>query len=79
MERKTVTITIDNVPESLLKDFWRDAIREAKRDPGVPIERVDNIVIDFNLMEENPDVISELFSAAATCHVVQTVDKIFNS
>lgn len=79
MERKTVTITIDNVPESLLNDFWRNAIREAKKDPGVPIERTENIVIDFNAMEDSPESIAGLFSSAATCHLIQTADKIFNS
>lgn len=79
---KTLTITLSNIPDDALAEIWKDAIKEARRGLGIPIEPTDSIVIDFGVIAEdypdNREILPELVGSAISGHVLMTADKILN-
>lgn len=77
---ETMSVTITNLPKDMNDDFWKDAIREAQKECGVPIERSNSITVDAKfLMENYPEEFSTLMASIASCHMVTTANKIFTN
>lgn len=75
---KTLTITINNIPEDLWKDYWKYGIKSAKKDIGVLIEETDHIVIDAEIFIQYPEEYSAFMASAQSAHLIATTDKIIN-
>lgn len=77
---KKLTIVIHNLDEEEMKEWWKDIIKMAKEDTGVPIEETDTINIDAQAMTAHyPYVMSKFFPAVFAGHVAWTASKIFKS
>jgi hypothetical protein len=76
---KTLTITIRNLPDEMMDEYWKHGIKNAKSETDVPISRTDNIHIDFDHFDrESAHVLNDLLSAAITGHTAFEADKILN-
>ena len=80
---KTLTITLNNIPDNLLEQAWIDCKKDGKRMLGVvPLNETDRIEIDFGMVSDNYsfaiEPLAEVLAGALTCHVIMVADNILN-
>lgn len=84
MNKKTLTITIQNIPENLYNDFWNELLQECNDEFGFRPHQVDAITIDMNRLFRQVDkkmfvgTLSDIVSGSLMAHIANEVDKKFN-
>lgn len=81
---QTLTITVDNIPEDVLSQVWKDSIRDAKKSMGFVFEKTDDIKLDFALLVERypehvPLMLSELLVSAIGTYSIQYFENKYNN
>lgn len=75
---ETMSVTITNLPKDMNDDFWKDAIREAQKECGVPIKRSSKMIVNGKfLMENYPEEFSTLMASIASCYVASVASAFF--
>ena len=77
MNKKSITVTIDGIPEDTLKQFWEYARREAKVECGVRIKPADNVRINFSELAdyEKLDAVQDAIAVLAIIVVIKELQK----
>lgn len=81
---KTLTITVENIPEHALSELWKDTIKDANDTMGFNPEETSEIKIDFAQLnerypEEIPDMLAELLVAALGVYSIQYFEDHYNN
>lgn len=84
MSKKTLVITVDNIPEKALSKLWKDSIKDANETMGFVFEQTDDIKLNFSLLvkrypTELPEMLSELIVAAIGSYAVQYFENTYNA
>jgi hypothetical protein len=83
MGTKTLTITIENMPDETLQTLWDETIQSAEEELGFKPVQTDHIKLNFGMLiernhEEVPEMLAELLSAALGVYSVQYFEDTYN-
>jgi len=81
---KDISITLTNIPDSVLNQAWVDCKTDAMEMVGVaPITETRDIKIDFEKLADNysfcHEHLAQIIASSLTCHVIMEADKILNA
>lgn len=81
MSTKTLTITIDNIPEGMFDDVWDYSVKEARKMfGGFVLPKTTNIKADFmSIIAADEETASELLGSAIASHLITAVHEKLNS